>query len=84
MKKLMFIVAMLATSFLTGCSEEVKSRDWWESHPDEAKTKVAECKESGSDSQNCRNAKEGLFRYNQLNAEMPSFLDAYRKMKNKQ
>ncbi|EOI3591736.1 EexN family lipoprotein [Proteus mirabilis] len=78
------LIALVPVLFLLGCSEDVKSRDWWESHPDEAKTKVAECKESGSDSQNCRNAKEGLFRYNQLNAKMPSILDAYHKMQNKQ
>lgn len=42
------------------------------------KKKVAECKASGSDSDNCRNAKEGLFRYKQLHAVEPSFKDAFK------
>ena len=47
-------------------------------HHAEAEKKVAECKASGSDSDNCRNAKEGLFRYKQLHAVEPSFKDAFK------
>ncbi|WP_400257730.1 EexN family lipoprotein [Klebsiella pneumoniae] len=65
MKKYGLVAALGLTFFLTGC-EEVKSVDWWQSHVDDATKKVAECKKSGSDSENCKNAKEGLFRYKQL------------------
>ncbi|WP_117095325.1 EexN family lipoprotein, partial [Klebsiella pneumoniae] len=61
MKKYGLVAALGLTFFLTGC-EEVKSVDWWQSHVDDATKKVAECKKSGSDSENCKNAKEGLFR----------------------
>jgi len=85
MNKLIFIAgSILATSFLTGCSEEVKSRDWWESHPEEAKKKISECKEKGTDSDNCKNANDGLFRYQQAHAKRPSHMETYNKMKQKQ
>ncbi|RKT89326.1 hypothetical protein BJ925_0303 [Rahnella aquatilis] len=64
---------------LSGC-EDVKSSDWWKEHHVDAEKKVAECKTSGSDSDNCKNAKDGLFRYQQLNAPEPSFKDAFKKM----
>ncbi len=43
MKKYGIVAALGLTFFLAGC-EEVKSVDWWQSHPDEATKKVAECK----------------------------------------
>ncbi len=59
MNKLIFVVgSILATSFLTGCSEEVKSRDWWEAHPEEAVKKWKDCMESGEESVNCINVKQ--------------------------
>lgn len=64
---------------ITGC-EDVKSVDWWQEHHIDAEKKVAECKSSGSDSDNCRNAKDGLFRYKQLNAPGISFKDEFKKM----
>ena len=33
---------------------------------------------SGDDSENCRNAKDGLFRYQQLHANSPSYKDAFK------
>jgi hypothetical protein len=73
------------TFFLAGC-EDVKSVDWWQSHPDEANKKVSECKKA-SDSENCKNAKDGLFRYKQLHPNSPSYKDAFKsftvKVKNK-
>ncbi|EQB1175037.1 EexN family lipoprotein, partial [Klebsiella pneumoniae] len=53
MKKYGLVAALGLTFFLTGC-EEVKSVDWWQSHVDDATKKVAECKKSGSDSENCK------------------------------
>lgn len=72
-----FTVIAGAILLLSGC-EDVKSADWWQEHHAEAEKKVAECKASGSDSDNCRNAKEGLFRYKQLHAVEPSFKDAFK------
>jgi hypothetical protein len=50
LKKYGLVAALGLTFFLTGC-EEVKSVDWWQSHVDDARKKVAECKKSGSDSE---------------------------------
>jgi hypothetical protein len=61
------IPALGLTFLLVGC-EDVKSVDWWQAHADDATKKVAECNKSGSDSENCKNAKEGLFRFKQLKA----------------
>lgn len=68
------IVFCTALSFmLMGCGEETKSRDWWLEHIDDAKLKVEECLKSGSDTDNCKNAKEALFRHKQSNAKTPTF-----------
>ena len=77
MKKYGIVAALGLTFFLAGC-EEVKSVDWWQDHPDEATKKVAECKKSGSDSDNCKNAKDGLFRYKQLHPKHVDYKDAFK------
>lgn len=59
--------------FVVGCSEEVKSVDWWGQHLTEAKQKQAECEKSGSDSQNCKNVKQALFIQSQKDAPVPTF-----------
>lgn len=59
--------------FVVGCSEEVKSVDWWGQHLTEAKQKQAECETSGSDSQNCKNVKQALFIQSQKDAPVPTF-----------
>lgn len=41
----------------------------------------AECKKTGSDSQNCRNVKEANFRYQQLHAKEPNFKEYFKKYK---
>ena len=84
MKNYLSILA-LGIIFLLSGSEDVKSSDWWQSHPNEAEKKVAECKSSGSDSDNCKNAKDGLFRYKQLKAvDNPiDYKDAFGKLLDK-
>ncbi|MCZ8812489.1 EexN family lipoprotein [Escherichia albertii] len=77
---LSFLVLSMVSLFLTGCFEETKSRDWWEEHPKQAAEKVAECQKSGSDSDNCNNAKQGLFRYQQAHATPPSYRDMSKKL----
>ncbi|UDJ88652.1 EexN family lipoprotein (plasmid) [Erwinia amylovora] len=78
MRKLGSILIVTGFTFLLAGCEDVKSVDWWQSHPDEADQKVSECKKSGDDSENCRNAKDGLFRYQQLHASSPSYKDAFK------
>ncbi|EAZ8023777.1 EexN family lipoprotein [Salmonella enterica] len=82
MKKIYIFTLFLSALILTGC-EETKSVEWWTEHHDEAVKKEAECKKSGSDSQNCRNVKEANFRYQQLHAKEPSFKDYFKKQKEK-
>ncbi|MCV5863668.1 EexN family lipoprotein, partial [Escherichia coli] len=55
MRKLNLILVATGMTFLLAGCEDVKSVDWWQSHPDEAGKKVSECKQSGDDSENCRN-----------------------------
>ena len=38
-----------------------------------AKNKVSECEQSGSDSENCKNAKQAVFRNKQSSASVPTF-----------
>lgn len=71
MKGFMIIAGLCGVFLLSGC-EETKSVEWWTEHHDEA-VKEAECKKSGSDSQNCRNVKEANFRYQQLHAKEPNW-----------
>lgn len=58
MKKLIAIMGFpIALMALTGCGEETKSVDWWVSHPKETTEKYVDCQKTGSDSDNCKNAK---------------------------
>ncbi len=72
MKGFMIVAGLCGVFLLSGC-EETKSVAWWTEHHDEAVKKEAECKKSGSDSQNCRNVKEANFRYQQLHAKEPNW-----------
>ncbi|BBQ75985.1 EexN family lipoprotein [Escherichia coli] len=84
MKNIAAAFIVISSFVLTGCFEETKSVDWWETHHDEAVKKEADCKKSGSDSQNCRNVKKANFRYQQLHAKQPSFKDVFEKMESEQ
>ena len=67
------VLVILVAGLLSGCEEEVKSVDWWKEHPAELKEKIFECKETGEDTNNCRNAKGAAFRLRQQNAPIPTF-----------
>lgn len=60
------IVVVGALVFFIGCGDEVKSIDYYEKHPEEAKAKVKECNKMGKMSeeqkQDCANAIEGNFK----------------------
>lgn len=58
---------------LSGCGEETKSIDWWRNNPTEAIQKIQECKSSGSDTDNCKNAKAAFQRNQQQDAPIPTF-----------
>lgn len=52
-----------ALAFFAGCGDEVKSVDYYEKHPEEAKAKVEQCekmrKMSDNQKQDCDNALQG-------------------------
>ncbi|CAG9437363.1 EexN family lipoprotein [Providencia alcalifaciens] len=56
--KTKLLIGAVSIFFLSACGEEVKSRDWWEAHPEEAVKKWKECMESGEESVNCINVKQ--------------------------
>lgn len=61
--------------FLSGCNEETKSTDWFIKNPHEMKKTYEECKKTGEDSNNCKNAKEAHFQIKQQNAPTLKFHD---------
>ncbi|PAV05649.1 addiction module [Arsenophonus sp. ENCA] len=72
--KIVIAISTLFLSFMiTGCGEETKSRVWWSEHIEQAKEKDIECKKSGADTDNCRNAREAVFRYDQAHAPIMKF-----------
>ncbi|HAX2124087.1 TPA: EexN family lipoprotein [Escherichia coli] len=73
MKKTRILSLVLFSIALSGCSEEIKSVDWWGQHLTEAKQKQVECEKSGSDSQNCKNVKQALFIQSQKDAPVLTF-----------
>lgn len=54
MKKTRILSLVLFSIALSGCGEEIKTVDWWRNHPEEAISKVEECKKSGDVSDNCK------------------------------
>lgn len=52
-----------ALAFFVGCGDEVKSIDYYEKHPEEAKAKIEKCNKMGKMSeyqkQDCGNALQG-------------------------
>lgn len=73
MKNVKAVCSVLSILMLSGCSEEVKTRDWYMEHPKELAAVFAECKKSGDDTANCRNAISAQLRIQQKNAPVPSF-----------
>ncbi|EHH3086471.1 TPA: EexN family lipoprotein [Salmonella enterica] len=72
MKNIFILSGLISVFLLTGC-EETKSVDWWKDHHEEAIKKEAECKKTGSDSQNCQNVKQANFEWQQLHAVEPDW-----------
>jgi len=72
-KSIVITCGVLVTALLSGCAEEVKTRDWYMDHPKELADVYAKCKASGNDTPNCRNAIEAQFQIQQKNAAVPSF-----------
>ena len=72
MKRFLICIGLASIFVLVGC-EETKSVDWWKEHHEEAIKKEAECKKTGSDSQNCRNVKQANFEWKQLHAVEPDW-----------
>lgn len=73
MKKAMAVFGVLGIVFLSGCSEEVKTVEWYKDHPKELAAMFADCKKTGNDTPNCRNAIAAQFQIQQKNAPMPTF-----------
>ncbi|MGP3592818.1 EexN family lipoprotein [Vagococcus sp. WN89Y] len=73
MKASKWIIAIVSgLLFLTAC-DNPKSTQWYKEHQDELKQRYQECKSSGEDSQDCKNAKKARFELNQENAPVPNF-----------
>lgn len=73
MKKLVSVLGLLGMVILSGCSEEVKSREWYMDHQKERAEIYQKCRESGNDTPNCRNAIDAQFQIDQKNAKPPTF-----------
>ena len=71
MKKTRLLSLVLFSIALSGCGEDIKTVDWWRNHPEEAISKVQECKKSGDVSDNCKNAKTALYKNQQQDAPVP-------------
>ena len=69
------LLAGLALFTLSGCEQPAKTPQWYKAHPDEMNRRWAECKKSGDDTQDCRNAIEAHFQVQQKNAPIPDFND---------
>lgn len=72
-----FLIILLGIFFLQGC-DDTKSKDWYKEHVDQMKERYEQCKESGSDSQDCRNVKEAHFEWVQLHAKPLDFSKAFK------
>ena len=57
MKKVMSVFGLLGVVLLSGCSEEVKTPQWFLDHPKELADTYAACEKSGSASENCESSR---------------------------
>lgn len=67
------VCGVLGVMLLSGCSEEVKTREWYMDHPKDLATVYTKCKSSGNDTPNCRNAIAAQLQIQQKNAPVPTF-----------
>lgn len=58
MKTLLFPLALLSASLLTGCNADAQSLEWYKAHDKERNEKVEECKKASDPrgTEDCRNA----------------------------
>ncbi|MDT3268701.1 EexN family lipoprotein [Pseudomonas amygdali pv. morsprunorum] len=68
MRKAVAIFGVAGILLLSGCSEEVKTREWYLKNPDVLAKVYAACQKSGDGGENCKNANEAEFRIKQKNA----------------
>lgn len=73
MKKVMAVFGLVGFALVSGCSEEVKTPEWYVDHPKKLAPIYKECKASGNDTPNCRNAIAAQFQIQQKNARVPTF-----------
>ncbi|RMR11246.1 hypothetical protein ALP90_200136 [Pseudomonas amygdali pv. ulmi] len=73
MKKIMAVLGLVGFLLVSACSEEVKTPEWYVDHPKELAPVYKECKASGNDTPNCRNAIAAQFLIQQKNAKVPTF-----------
>ena len=73
MKKVMAVFGLVGFALVSGCSEEVKTPEWYVDHPKELAPVYKGCKASGNDTPNCLNAIAAQFQIQQKNAPVPSF-----------
>lgn len=67
------VLAVSVCVLLAGCKEEAKSVDWYKQHQSELTKVYQDCKASGDDSDNCKNAKEAHFDIQQKDAPVTQF-----------
>lgn len=64
------LTVILGSLFLAGC-DNPKSTQWYKEHPDEMSKRYKACESSGSDSQDCKNARKAQLELRQENARVP-------------
>lgn len=79
MKKTGMMLLAFGLFALTGCEEETKSYAWYSEHPDETYDTYKKCKESGSDSENCRNARRAAVSFSH-SYNSPEISDKFNKL----
>ncbi|EBH5154661.1 hypothetical protein CLO73_24675 [Salmonella enterica] len=73
MKILTPVAAILVCFALIGCKEEAKTVKWYQEHPSELQRVYNDCKKTGEDSDNCRNAISANHQEQQKNAPIPKY-----------
>lgn len=73
MKIIFSVMVVVVMGLLAGCKEEVKTKEWYKSHPTELAEVYKKCQQTGEDSDNCRNVREADNEIKRLNAPIPTF-----------
>lgn len=67
------LIAITAVALLSACKEDAKTKAWYKENPKALESVYADCKKSGEDSDNCRNAIDANHEIQQANAKVPTF-----------